>query len=113
MKIALRDNQRLENVWFDFGEIVVVLGIELKVDAMNYILWSKRQNVCALFPVGMFDVVDDHLSARWVCSFSLASGCMNIGPAVWNADGFWDRFNDGDQEAEAIFNAERRLLENE
>lgn len=113
MKIVLRDNQVLEGIWFDASEVVVVLGVECRADAMNYVLWSKRQNACALFRVDMFDVVDESLSERWVCNFSLKSGSMNFAPAAWNANGFWDKYNDGDREAESVFNEERHLLEGE
>jgi hypothetical protein len=63
----------------------------------------------AVFNPEMFEVISAVIPPSWVATFP-KPGFLRLAPNAWSAEGFWDRFFDGDPEAVAAFNEERAKI---
>lgn len=54
-----------------------------------------------LFDMNVFDIADSQMPSDWLM-LDHGQGYYGLGPNEFGGD-FWDRFNDGDTEAEEIF----------
>lgn len=54
-----------------------------------------------LFDMAFFDVVDPRIPPGWLMA-DMGDGYYRLGPSEFDGD-FWDRFHDGDPDAEKLF----------
>jgi hypothetical protein len=103
MKVIARTNARSVDGWLDPDVRLSVLAIQSRpTDGSMLLLWSERQATAVLFPASDFDVIDDDLPSAWGVKVDL-NGYIELAPREWLKDGFWERYHDGDPEAEAAF----------
>lgn len=110
MKVVAKSTATSNVGWLAEGEVSTVLAVSLMPrEGAKFLIWSHLQMSAALFSSMDFDVVDNVLSSRWVFSLS-SEGLVYLAPAEWHADGFWERFHDGDSAAERIFMKEKDII---
>lgn len=103
MKVIAKPSASSAVGWLEEAVALTVLAVSIApVDGAKFLLWSSLQESVAVFPAGDFDVVDNCLSQRWVFSVN-TRGFVYLAPDAWQAEGFWERYEDGDPNAEKIF----------
>ncbi len=103
MKVMWHNGKAVSDGWLKGGVEYAVLFIQTFIDGrQQYLLWSDLQSCAALFPVAEFTIIDSKIPPNWVVSIDL-NRCLVIGPKSWIEGDFWDRYNDGDPDAEEAF----------
>ena len=51
----------------------------------------------AIFDLSLFHIVNGAIPANWTVNYK--DGILTFGPAAWSAEGFWERYFDGDSSA--------------
>ncbi|WP_411384036.1 hypothetical protein ACK3BK_07615 [Pseudomonas sp. L7] len=111
MKVIVKAFASSATGWLGEGEILTVLAMNVSpLEGVKYLIWSAAQETVALFPGTDFDLVDKHLSPRWVVRLD-PTGNFDLGPEAWQVDGFWEKYHDGNSVAEQIFEKEKSLIE--
>lgn len=96
--------------WLSEVEASTVLAVTVSPSGcVNFLIWSNFQESLAIFPAKEFDVLDGSMSSRWVFCINCQGG-VDLAPAAWQADGFWERYHDGDPLAESVFIEEMGLI---
>ena len=96
--------------WLEEGKCLIVLAVSIAPhEETKFLLWSDAQQSVALFPGRDFNVVDGRLSQRWVFSVDFR-GFVYLAPDLWQVDGFWEKYHDGDAVAEQVFEQEKSLI---
>jgi hypothetical protein len=57
----------------------------------------------------MFETVSNRIPSSWVATLD-RHGAVNLGPARWLRDDFWDAFFSGSPEELAVFEEERAMI---
>ena len=70
---------------------------------------SEDDKTPALFELQFFDIIDARIPEEW-CFKEASYGSHWLDPHEFSGD-FWDRFHDGDEQAESIFEEVRKKLE--
>ena len=105
-----RDSAQSAEGWFHFGTAVPVLAISVHpADCMKFLLWSTINESVALFPATDFEVVDGAVPASWHAK-SWDNGFIELSPPEWQSPNFWERYNDDDPHAIALFESIAREL---
>jgi len=106
------DAKSVVHGWLKSGQIVTVLGVRSNSRGSDYHIWSDLQKSAVLFSVSEFEIIDPTLSKRWVAEIDL-NGFIDLTPSAWMEKGFWDRYNDGESNADRVFMEEMAALINE
>lgn len=85
------------------GAAYIALAIEFRPTGQGHDICIQRESdgTPVLFPLALFEVVDPRIGSGW-CLFDMGDSYFRLMPEEFGGD-FWDRFNDGDTEAERIF----------
>jgi len=75
----------------------------------TYVRIVGDEPVPALFPLEMFEIVQNTIPPSWVVT-SPREQCISIAPEPWTRAGFWEDFFDGAPAALASFSAERNKI---
>ena len=94
--------------WLRIGREYQVLALEIEAGRTKLRLIGENPTA-ALFGIVEFEVTSGIISPTWVVT-SQAAGQLTFQPEAWAADGFWERYFDGDPAAIAEFNAERAKI---
>jgi hypothetical protein len=94
----------------------LILGQQYLVFSMWFYACSTEKHVVvmaddytpALFNIESFDFIDNRVPEEWGI-YRIHSNKYLLGPSVFSVD-FWNRYHDGDQEAEKIFIQVRKQL---
>ena len=106
MKVTLSPSAKSGYGWFDPSEVLIVLAANsVPSGGSRFLLWSEKQSTAALFPVSDFEIMDNRLPSAWVAKVDL-NGYLELAPPEWLSADFWERFHNGDPEAEATFKKE-------
>ncbi len=94
--------------WARLGAVYHVLGIWIEPEQTRLRLIGE-QPTPALYQPEMFDVVSTIIPVTWVIT-SPKRGYFSLGPSAWSRAGFWEEYFDGDAEARACFEEERKKI---
>lgn len=96
--------------WLSEVEASIVLAVSVSPSGcVNFLIWSDLQESVAIFPACEFDVLDGGISPRWVFCINRKGG-VDLAPAAWQVDGFWEKYHDGDPLAEGFFRDEMEMI---
>ncbi len=113
MTVRLINKSKQNTLWLkDDGKAHVVLGItfSMSLGRSEYLLWSEAQLSIGLYQSKDFKDECSELSRHWQVSHDDIGNCQ-IYPLAWSEDSFWDKYNDGDHNAENIFKFWKKELE--
>ena len=109
MRVRLRSE--VEDSWLDHSVVYTVLCLYSLPNGPAFrLLGAAEPTTPAIHPACYFDVVDPTVSPRWVCEIAADGQSVNLEPAAWTSEGFWERYFEGDPVATRIFRYELRLL---
>ena len=90
MKVRLKAGTMLDR-WLTHDQEYVVLSVGLLPGRTPWLRLLGDEGFEAMFDASDFVVSDDRLSTRWVASIG-ERGELELAPASWLADDFWERF---------------------
>jgi hypothetical protein len=103
MKVMYQGGSAVSDGWLQAGLEYIALFIQTSIGGrQQYLLWSDIQSCVAFFPIAKFTIIDHKIPTNWVVSTDL-NDCLIIGPKSWLEDDFWDRYHNGDHDAEEAF----------
>jgi hypothetical protein len=102
MKVVAKVGSKQIEGWLEPTECYSVLSINNYSTGTKFLIWSKKQLTAACYPASDFEIIDATLSSLWVAQIDL-NGYVELTPKEWLDEGFWERFNDSDPDAEQIF----------
>ena len=88
---------------FTLGKTYLVLGVRFQSKERPTMVTVQRNSdkTPVLIELQCFDVIDTAIPSDW-CFFDFGDGFYSVEPKEFGGD-FWDRFHDGDPEAEKTF----------
>ena len=88
---------------FELGKSYLVHGVSLLSEGRSTMIGIQRDSdrTPVLIELKYFDVVDSTIPSDW-CFFDFKNGCYALEHKEFCGD-FWDRFHDGDEHAEKMF----------
>ncbi len=94
--------------WLSVGTQYHALGVSLDERSILETRMIGDDGVTpAIYRLSQFEIVSPRIPSSWVIEWR--GGCvLEIAPARWLADGFWERYFDGDVEARQVFEEERQ-----
>lgn len=104
--------------WLTLGKIYIVLGILKDASGLiNFRLMTSDKEVgpesVGVYSSECFELIDNYQPKIWK-EKKLARGGIEISPASWQSDDFWDKFYDRDPDALIEFkNQFENILEEE
>ena len=72
------------------------------------VILDEDDNYPVLFNLGLFEIIDNRIPEGWIFKY-YSSGYIHLSPQEFAGD-FWEKFHDGDPEAEAVFEQVARKL---
>lgn len=103
MKVKSRINPSADPSWIEDDKEYVVLSIE-EMSSKQYLrLLSEQNETPALFLASDFEVTSSEIPSVWSVSISEDGSCIELIPALWRVDGFWEGYFDGDVDAKIVF----------
>ena|SRR5215469_5724280 len=103
--------------WLDEDVIYTVLCVYAGKDGVLYRLSASDDTMSPVFhSAKILTILDHRIPSTWTVHAEVGrSGSMflEICPAAWMADGFWERYFDNDDEARKIFERERKKIMSE
>lgn len=103
MKVIVKAEARSAIEWLPANQTLTVLAVSSFASVgSKYLIWSEAQQCPALFPASDFEIVDSHLPAVWIASLDL-NGYIHLAPPCWHEVGFWERYYEGEHDAELVF----------
>ena len=106
MKVVLRpsavDSSKVRG-WLTPHTEYLVLAVEASATGENsYRIESEDNRTPALFEAKLFTLVNNRLPTLWI-AVQQQDLLLQLMPARWSEDGFWERFFDGDPEACRVY----------
>jgi hypothetical protein len=101
-----RGNKLESSPWLSLDGVYDVLSIYIEKQGRTLVRLIGEQSTPALFSLEEFEIVDGSIPRNWTVS-ATSSGNLDVEPDSWKSPGFWDRYYDGDGEAQKIFDDER------
>jgi len=96
--------------WLTIGREYDVLCVSFSADNhVSFRLIGNDKHTPALFGGELFDVTDQSIPKNWVVC-KKGEREYTFGPRTWSEVGYWERFFDGDPEAQTVFGQERSLM---
>ncbi len=101
------------NTWLTVNHEYLVLSIlALPEKAVLFRLMADDTRTPILAESSLFAAVSQPLPSNWVAAVR-EGGAVELGPRGWLDAGFWERFFDGEAEAEEIFRKESEAMNSE
>jgi hypothetical protein len=96
-----------QSPWLTVGKVYAVLALTIESgDVARVLVESDDNDVPKDFFINQFEIIDESEPGNWV-SKEGPGGVVWKAPASWLEDDFWDRFDDGEEQALANFSIER------
>lgn len=103
--------QRESDPWLSIGQCYRVLAVWVGSRGVQFRLVGD-QPTPALFSAEQFELVSGILPQTWV-AHSEPGRFFELAPAKWTRSAIWSDFFDGDAAAVAVFERERKAMEEE
>lgn len=85
--------------WLTVGKIYMALALTIESGEVTRVLIeSDEDNVPKDFFINQFEVIDENEPDNWISKDGPGDTVWKA-PASWLEEDFWDRFDDGDEQA--------------
>lgn len=98
-----------KSTWLTAGKEYVVLALTLEFDEIVKVLIESDEGSLKDFYFNQFEITDSSYPENWITKCGENSIVWKA-PESWLVDGFWDRLDDGEEEAIAEYMEERKNM---
>jgi hypothetical protein len=92
--------------------IVLELSSSVRKGISYRIVGDNKDKSPAIFEADQFEIISDRIPKNWEVRINKI-GIVNISPAAWFKEGFWEDCYDGDPVALEIYKQEARIIYDE
>ncbi|NRB42126.1 MAG: hypothetical protein HRU20_27260 [Pseudomonadales bacterium] len=93
--------------WLTVGKTYVALALTIESGEVSRVLIESDENAVPKdFFINQFELIDENEQENWI-SKDGPDGMIWKAPASWLEEDFWDRFDEGDEQALSDFSVER------
>jgi hypothetical protein len=97
--------------WLTVGKTYTVLAISASPGREILLrLIGDDGDTAGLFSSDMFETIDTRLPPTWIAKLD-TDGTLELAPAEWMREGFWEDYFNGDPSAISAFEGARRIIE--
>jgi hypothetical protein len=107
-------NEGTNKGWLSVGIEYIVLEILTSVrKGVSYrLVGDNDDKMPAIFEADQFDITSDKVPSNWIVKIDRI-GSVDLSPAAWFREGFWEDCYDGDPAALEIYKQEARIIYDE